>query len=210
MAKKIITLLIAVFTMMSCNKASARGATSQDSASTQSGKNLIVYFSHRGMTYMPGGFIDLKVGHTERMAQKIQASVGGDLLRIEPEKPYPHDYRECCDVAKVEHDTDQRPAITTKVPANIADYDTVYVGYPIWWGTFPMPVFTFLEQCDLSGKTVVPFSTNEGSGWGSSLGDIAKCCPKSTIAEGLELRGHAVDNSDRAIAAWLKRITAKR
>ena len=196
--------------MMSCNGKAAASAAGQDSAKAQSGKNLIVYFSHRGGTYMPGGIIDLEEGHTKRMAEKIQATVGGDLLRIEPAKAYPRDYRQCCDVAKVEHDGNQRPAITTKVPANIADYDTVYVGYPIWWGTFPMPVFTFLEQCDLSGKTVVPFSTNEGSGWGSSLADVKKCCPGSNIAEGLQLRGHAVASSDTTITAWLKRITTKR
>ena len=195
--------------MISCNGKAAGGSQSGNQASA-AGKNMIVSFSHSGMTYMPGGFVDMKEGNTMLMARKIQAIVGGDLLRIEAVKPYPHDYDECCDVAKAEHDRGLRPAISTKVPANLAEYDTVYVGYPIWWGTFPMPVFTFLEQCDLSGKTVVPFSTNEGSGWGVSLSDIAKCCPKSNIAEGLELRGHAVAGSDAAIAGWLKRITAKR
>lgn len=195
--------------MISCN-GKAAGGSQNGNQSAKAGKNLIVYFSHSGMTYMPGGFVDMKEGNTMQMARKIQAIVGGNLLRIEAVKPYPHDYDECCDVAKVEHDRGQRPDISTKVPANLAEYDTVYVGHPIWWGTFPMPVFTFLEQCDLSGKTVVPFSTNEGSGWGESLSDMAKCCPKSNIAEGLELRGHAVASSDAAIANWLKRITSKR
>lgn len=195
--------------MISCNGKAASGSQDANQSAAKAGKNLIVYFSHSGMTYMPSGFVDMKEGNTAQMARKIQAIVGGDMLRIEAVKPYPHDYDECCDVAKVEHDRDQRPAISTKVPANLAQYDTVYVGYPIWWGTFPMPVFTFLEQCDLSGKTVVPFSTNEGSGWGVSLSDIAKCCPKSNIAEGLELRGHAVASSDAAIASWLKRISTK-
>lgn len=82
----------------------------------------------------------------------------------------------------------------------------MFIGYSIWWGTIPMPVCSFLEEYDFSGKTVIPFCTNEGSGLGSSERDIAKLCPKSKVAAGLAVRGTGVARSSPAVRAWLREL----
>ena len=109
------------------------------------GKALIVYFS-----WSPSG-------NTEKMAAVIQEHTGGDLLKLEPAVAYPTDYSECGDVAKLERDENARPEIAN-LPASLDEYDTIFIGYPIWWHTAPMIIGTFLEHYDLSGKEVYPFS----------------------------------------------------
>lgn len=96
----------------------------------------------------------------------------------------------------------QRPALSAFVD-NMARYDVIILGYPNWWGTFPMAVFTFLEAYDLSGKSILPFCTHEGSGLGTSERDIRKLCPDVKIVPGLALRGGSVTNSMGTIQTWL-------
>ena len=107
------------------------------------GKTLIAYFSWSG--------------NTEEMAAYIQEQTGGDLLEIQPVIPYPTDYSECGEVALAERDNDERPAIAN-LPDSIEEYDTIFIGYPIWWHTAPMIVGTFLESYDLTGVEVYPFT----------------------------------------------------
>lgn len=109
------------------------------------GKTLIVYFSWSTS------------GNTEKMATYIQEQTGGDLLKLEPLNPYPTDYEECGDVALVERDENARPKIAN-LPESISEYDTVFVGYPIWWHTAPMIIGTFLESYDLTGVEIYPFT----------------------------------------------------
>lgn len=109
------------------------------------GKTLIVYFSWSTS------------GNTEKMATYIQEQTGGDLLELEPLNPYPTDYEECGEVAKVERDENARPEIAN-LPESISEYDTVFVGYPIWWHTAPMIIGTFLESYDLTGVEIYPFA----------------------------------------------------
>ena len=166
-------------------------------------KSLIAWFSRRGNNYFNGKIIHLTVGNTEVVAKKIAAMTGGDLFHIEAVKPYPEDYEESTEVAKRELGTHARPELTGTV-SDFETYDTIYLGYPIWWGVMPMPVLTFLESYDFTGKTIVPFCTHEGSGFGTSERYIRQACPKATIAGGLAIRGGARDKSDRQIAAWLE------
>ena len=86
----------------------------------------------------------------------------------------------------------------------MADYDVIYLGYPNWWGTFPMAVFTFLESYDFTGKTIVPFCTHEGSGLGSSERDIKQLCPNAKILSGIAIRGGSVLSADNIVQSWLK------
>jgi flavodoxin len=168
-------------------------------------KCLIAYFSRPGNNYVGGTIMNLPVGNTEVVAKKIQIITGGTLFRIDPVKPYPADYTETTDVAKEELRTGARPKLNGH-PETIASSDTVFLGYPNWWGTMPMPVCTFLEEYDLSGKTIAPFCTHEGSGLGRSIGDIKKMCPDATVLEGLAIRGGDVGNAQDAVAGWLRRI----
>ena len=117
--------------------------------------------------------MNLPVGNTEVVAKIIQEMTAGDLFRIEPVHAYPGDYTETTEVAKQEMRTNARPKLTGHMES-MAPYGVVFLGYPIWWGTMPMPVFTFLEEYDLSGKTIAPFCTHEGSGLGRSVTDIKK------------------------------------
>jgi len=169
------------------------------------GRCLIAYFSRLGNNYVGGSIMNLSVGNTEVIAKMIQGMTGGDLFRIEPVKPYPADYTATTDVAKEELRTKARPELTGNVD-NIASYELIFLGYPDWWGTMPMPVFTFLEGYDLSGKTIAPFCTHEGSGLGHSIADIEKACPHSTVLNGIAIRGGEVKNAQDVVAGWLRTV----
>lgn len=173
---------------------------------TAKSKCLIAYFSRKGMNYVSGKIVDLKVGNTEVIAKKIQAQTGGDLFKIETVKTYPSGYDECTKIAQKELTEKARPKLTETV-SNIKDYDIIYLGYPIWWGTMPMAVYTFLNSYDFAGKTIIPFCTHEGSDLGSSVQDIKKTCPKAHVLQGLAIKGSNVNDpmSDKTVTAWIKK-----
>lgn len=125
-----------------------------------------------------------KTGTTERIANEIKDITGSDIVKIETVTPYPEDYNETVDIAQKEKAEKARPEIKTTVD-NLDEYDTIYIGYPIWWGTMPMAMFTFIENNNLDGKTIIPFSTHKGSGLGSSVSDLKTALPNSTIKDGL-------------------------
>ena len=165
-------------------------------------KSLIAYYSRKGNNYVGGSIVNLPIGNTEVVATKIQELTGGDFFQIETIKPYPADYTETTNVSQEEKRKNARPELTNKLD-NMADYDVIYLGYPNWWGTMPMAVFTFLESYDFSGKTIIPFCTHEGSGLGSSERDIKKLCPDSKVLSGLSIRGGSVKSANTAIKTWL-------
>lgn len=157
-------------------------------------KALVVYFSHSG--------------NTRVVAEQIARAAGADILEIVPENPYPTAYNAVVDQAKKEIEAGYRPAIATPIP-DLASYDTVFVGSPCWWYTIAPPVATFLEECDLRGKTVAPFMTHEGSRMGRSVDDIRKLCPASTVTEGLPVRGGSVAGAAPEVEKWLTKIGVK-
>jgi flavodoxin len=169
------------------------------------GRTLVVYYSRRGMNYVGGKIMNLKVGNTEVISKKIQALTGSDIFQIETVKSYPADYTETTKVAQQEKDANARPVLKSKV-SNMNDYNVIYLGYPIWWGTMPMAVYTFLTTYDFAGKTIIPFCTNEGSGLGSSVQDIRRLCPKAKVLGGLEIKGSAVNEtaSETKVRNWIK------
>jgi flavodoxin len=167
-------------------------------------KCLIAYYSRKGNNYVGGNIVNLPIGNTEVIAKKIKGFIGGDLFEINTVKPYPLDYNETIDVARDELRKNARPELTDKVK-KMADYDVIYIGYPNWWGTFPMAVCTFLESYDFTGKTIVPFCTHEGSGIGGSERDIKKLCPNAKVLPGLAIRGGSVAGADNLVKNWLSR-----
>jgi flavodoxin len=168
-------------------------------------KCLIAYYSLKGNNYVSGKIVHLPIGNTEVIAKKIKGFIGGDLFEINTIKPYPIDYDETTRVAKDELRKNQRPVLTDTVK-NMNDYDVIYLGYPNWWGTFPMAVFTFLESYDFSGKTIIPFCTHEGSGIGNSERDIKKLCPNADVFSGNAIRGSSVASADNTVQSWLKKL----
>ena len=167
-------------------------------------KILIVYYSRKGENYWNGSVRNISKGNTERVAEFIQKAVGGDLFEIDTVKPYSESYMTGIEEAKAELRADARPEIKA-FPDNLEDYDTIFVGYPNWWGTMPMCMFTLLEKYDLTGKTIIPFCTNEGSGMGSSERDLKKLCKGANIKSGLSVHGAESANSERKVAEWAKK-----
>lgn len=164
---------------------------------------IIAYFSRRGENYVSGALKELNVGNTEAAAELLQELTGAELFRIEPVQPYSKGYNDCIAEAQADQRRDARPELK-RYPENLDGYDTVYLGYPNYWGTMPMCVFTFLEHFDFTGKTICPFCTHEGSGMGRSEGDIRRLCPGATVKSGLPLHGGSVRNAKPALEKWLK------
>ena len=136
----------------------------------------------------------------------IAEETGADMFEIQPVDPYPDIYKECTGVAKQEQNDNARPEIVGSVE-NMEQYDTVFLGYPIWWGDLPMAVYTFLENYDFSGKTIIPFCTHEGSGLSGTARNIENACPGATVLDGLAIRGAVAQNEQEKaksdVVKWL-------
>jgi flavodoxin len=152
---------------------------------------LVAYFSHSG--------------NTREIANQIHKIAGGNIFEIQSVNPYPNEYNATVKQARKELDSNYKPILKTKLD-NIKSYDLVFIGHPNWWGTFPAPIRTFLTEYDMSGKTIVPFCTHEGSGQGRSITDILKLCPKSTLLEGVAIWGSNVKSAQNEISEWLRKI----
>lgn len=168
---------------------------------------LIAYYSRKGQNYWNGSIKNLPKGNTEIVAEMVQRAVGGELFEIETVKEYPADYTECTEVAKEELRAQARPELKT-YPESIDEYDIIFLGYPCWWGTMPMGVYTFLEHFDFAGKKIVPFCTHEGSRMGGSVNQIKKTAPGAVVLEGLPVHGAEAAGSEKAVAAWAKKSLA--
>lgn len=160
---------------------------------TADGEVLIVYFSHSG--------------NTHKLAEMIQAETDADVFRLTPVEEYGDDLFER---AQDELNNGIRPELTELPEQEVIDqYDTILLGFPIWWYDLPMPVWTFLEGCDLSDKTIIPFFTHNGSSNGAgSLGTIEELCPDSTVQSdnALSILGRSVDGSETEVKEWLTEI----
>lgn len=171
-------------------------------------KILVVYFSRTGYNYNSsmqptGEWLD--VGHTARVAGFIAELTGGDTFEILPAVPYPDNYSETVEIARDELNSNARPEIQNAFD-NIDEYDTVFIGSPIWHGAVPMIIRTFYESYDLAGKTLVPFSTHAGSGLGNCESVAKSYYPDNTVLSGLAVQGTSSANSRGTVEEWLKRI----
>lgn len=163
--------------------------------------NLVIYFSRSGENYFGGELKNIEKGNTEVIAEYIQEFTSADLFKVEPAVEYPQDYMKCTEIAKRELQNDARPEIRQCLE-DISAYDTVYIGFPNWWGTLPMAMFTQLEKLDFSQKTVKPFVTHEGSGFGTSLKDLKRLCKGADIRNGLSVPGASVYDVKDRVRAW--------
>lgn len=167
---------------------------------------LIVYYSRKGENYWSGSIKNLTKGNTEIVAEMIRDAVGGDLFEVDTVKPYSSDYNACTEEAQQELRKNARPELKRYMDS-LDGYDIIFVGYPNWWGTMPMAMFTFLEHYDLSGKKIIPFCTNEGSGMGSSERDLKKICVGAEVVSGLAVRGCKAAESGSKVSAWAEKMT---
>ena len=162
---------------------------------------IIVYFSRAGENYVSGALKMLDVGNTQKTAEILREITGADIFRIEPVQHYSDSYNECIEQAKQDNQNNARPALKA-LPDSLDGYDTIYLGYPNYWGTMPMCVFTFLEHFDFGGKTIKPFCTHEGSDLGTSESDIKKLCPGAKVEKGLAIHGSRMNGARVQLEKW--------
>lgn len=144
-------------------------------------------------------------GNTQIIANKIHELVGGNLFRIQEVNEYSSNYTDVLEAAKREIRQGEKPELKENI-SNIEKYDIVFLGYPIWWNTFPAPVKTFLSENKFSGKTIIPFCTHGGGVTEHSISDIIKLCPKAEDIEALAINGNAVNKSNNTIKDWLEKL----
>lgn len=167
-------------------------------------KVLVVFFSRTKGLY---GSETPAIGNTHQVANFIQEATGGDEYEIVPVKEYPDEYRATTEVAKEEQANNERPAIKNPLP-DVSQYDIVFVGAPVWWGEYPMVVRTFLDEANLNGKTIIPFTTHEGSGLGNTKAQLEAQYPNATVLDGLAIRGRqaGTEGTKTMVSNWLKQI----
>ena len=174
-----------------------------DSDLTSETKVLVVYFSRIGEQYNVG---TIDKGNTAIVAEMIAEKTGADLYEILPETDYPYTYNALTDIAKKEQSKKARPKIKGELP-DVCQYDTVFIGAPVWWEDWPMICYTFFENVDLSGKKLVPFSTHEGSGLSGFDRKLSSAVPDATVLTGQAFRGNDCQKKQadvkKAVNKWI-------
>ena len=165
---------------------------------------LIAFYSRAGENYFGGAYRHISVGNTEKAAEMLADLTGGELYKIEHAQPYSDDYQTCIAEAKADLQNKVRPEVVD-LPADLDAYDEIYLGYPNYWGTMPMAVYTFLENYDFTGKTIHPFCTHEGSGLSNTVKDIQSAA-NATVTKGLAIHGSSVDNAEKALEKWVQEV----
>lgn len=164
-------------------------------------KILVAFFSHKGQNYVSGSIVNLEKGNTAVIAAMIAGMTDADVFEIRSVKGYPFNYNACTSEAQSELRANSRPELADDM--DVTSYDIIYLGYPNWWGTMPMPIWTFLENHDFSGKSIFPFCTHEGSGMGNSEADLRKLANKAEVKKGLAIHGSSVSNAEASLKNWI-------
>ena len=182
-------------------------ATTAGTETESSSDTLVIYFSRTGEQYVVG-VIDK--GNTAIVAEMIAEQTGADLFEVLPaEDHYPMTYDELTEVAKQEQNENARPAYSGELP-DLSGYSTIFIGAPVWWGDWPMIMYTVFENNDFSGKTLIPFSTHEGSGLSGFDKKLQDACPDATVGKGLAVQGNDAQNNQESVketvGSWLAEI----
>lgn len=164
---------------------------------------LVVFYSRADENYFGGAYRYISIGNTEKAAKMIADVTGADLFKIEQKIPYAKDYDTCIAQAKKDLQAKTRPELVA-LPKSLDGYDEIYLGYPNYWGTMPMAVYTFLEAYDWTGKTIHPFCTHEGSGLAGTEKDVAKAAKNAKMVKGLAIQGSSVDGAKSTIEKWCR------
>ncbi|MBQ7642258.1 MAG: NAD(P)H-dependent oxidoreductase [Acholeplasmatales bacterium] len=167
-------------------------------------KSLIIYFSRADENYFGGAMKYIEKGNTEIAAEYIKDLTNASMFKVERKKEYSKGYMACIEEAKQEQRRNEKPELKAYLD-DISDYDVIYIGAPIYWGTMPQPMFTELERLDFNGKIIMPFTTHEGSGLANVVNDIKKLAKGAIIKEGLPIPGSSVNDSKGKIEEWIKR-----
>lgn len=159
-----------------------------------------MFFSHAGENYSVG---NIKVGNTKIVVDYISEMTGADQFEVVADKDYDMPYMQLIEVAKQEARDGELPPMVGRLE-NVDQYDTVFIGGPVWWGTYPQVMFTFFRDYDLNGKTIIPFTTHEGSGLASCVEDVRSAYPNADVKPGFAIYGHDVRSGRSKVEKWLK------
>ena len=166
---------------------------------------LIAFYSRAGENYFGGAYRRIAVGNTEKAAELLADITGGELFHIRQAEPYSDVYQTCIAEAQQDLRSHARPEVLD-LPEALDAYDEIYLGYPNYWGTMPMAVYTFLEHYDFTGKVIHPFCTHEGSGLSGTVRDIADAAPGAVVTKGVAIHGSAVDSAGPALERWVREV----
>lgn len=193
--KSIILAVSAMLVGASCN-----GQTTK--SQNNMGKSIVIFFSHAGDNYSVG---NVEVGNTKIVADYISEIAGAEQFEIVTHKYDGMAYTPLTRLAQEEANKGELPPYEGKAP-DLSQYDTVFIGGPVWWGTYPQVMFTLFKDINLDGKTVYPFTTHEGSGLASCVSDVKKAFPKANVQKGFSIYGHEVRTEKAKVEKWLKGI----
>jgi len=178
----------------------AGAPTGTEQSNNQAMNKIVIFFSHAGDNYSVG---NIEVGNTKIVADYISELTGADQYEIVIHKYDGMAYMPLIDLAKKEAEAGELPPYEGEAP-DLSQYDTVFIGGPVWWGTYPQVMFTLFKDINLDGKTVIPFTTHEGSGLTSCVGDVKKAFPKAKVTKGFDIYGHEVRSGKAKVEKWIK------
>ena len=196
--RSIITAIVAILTMTGCHGQNKQEVEHRNQNTMK--RSIVIFFSHAGDNYAVG---NIKVGNTKVVADYISEMTGAAQYEIVTHKYDGMAYNSLVELAKDETAKGELPPYEGEVP-DLNQYDTVFIGGPIWWGTYPQVMFTLFRDINLDGKTVIPFTTHEGSGLASTVSDVKKAFPKAHVGEGFSIYGHEVRSGKTKVETWLK------
>lgn len=201
--KNIFVAALALLMASGCN-AQNKQEVKQSKDNTTMSKSIVIFFSHAGDNYSVG---NIEVGNTKIVADYISELTGADQYEIITHKYDGMDYMSLIDLAKKEAAAGELPSYEGQAP-DMSQYDTVFIGGPVWWGTYPQVMFTFFKKHanDLKDKTVIPFTTHEGSGLANCVEDVKKAFPGANVQKGFSIYGHEVRTEKAKVEKWLKGI----
>jgi flavodoxin len=200
---KILTAALALLLASGCNAQSKQeNAKILTQSNTQAMNKIVIFFSHAGDNYSVG---NIEVGNTKIVADYISEITGADQYEIVTHKYDGMAYTPLIDLAKKEAADGELPPYEGAAP-DLSKYDTVFIGGPVWWGTYPQVMFTLFKDIDLTGKTVIPFTTHEGSGLANCVSDVKKAFPKATVTKAFSIYGHEVRSEKVKVERWLKSL----
>ena len=198
--KRIITAVLALLMATGCNAQNKQEVKSSNKNTMN--KSIVIFFSHAGDNYSVG---NIEVGNTKIVADYITEIKGADQFEIVTHKYDGMAYMPLIELAKEEANKGELPPYEGTAP-DLSQYDTVFIGGPVWWGTYPQVMFTLFKDINLDGKTVIPFTTHEGSGLASCASDVKKAFPKAKITGEFSIYGHEVRTGKAKVEKWLKSL----
>ena len=198
--KNIITAVLALLVITSCNAQNKQEVKSSNKNNMS--KSIVIFFSHAGDNYSVG---NIEVGNTKIVADYISEITGADQFEIVTHKYDGMAYTPLINLAKEEANKGELPPYEGTAP-DLSQYDTVFIGGPVWWGTYPQVMFTLFRDINLDGKTVIPFTTHEGSGLASCVSDVKKAFPKAKVTAGWSIYGHEVRSGRAKVEKWINTV----